>query len=108
MEWHVLIGNTILCGVVGLGIWSYAYRLGLKQGQATAIPFRVIDELLDHKIHCLGHNPELARVEVETSLHVESWETQSFTQHVLQEHRHQQDAVPLAVHARAAEARSVV
>ena len=96
MQWHVLIGITLLCGVVGVVIWSYAYRLGLKHGQATKVPFRVIDELLDHKIHCLGQDPAFARVEVETSLHVASWELQSLTQHVPQVRRNQKDAVKLA------------
>ena len=107
MQWHVLIGSMLLCGVVGIGIWSCAYRLGLKHGQATKVPFRVIDELLDHKIHCLGQDPASARVELETSLHIESWESQSFTQHVLQVHRNQKDAVTLAVHAHVAEVSSL-
>lgn len=107
MQWHVLIGIMLLCGVVGIGIWSYAYRLGLKHGQATKVPFRVIDELLDHKIHCLGHDPAFARVELETSLHVASWELQSLTQHALQTHRNQKDAVTLAAHASSAEVSSI-
>ena len=96
MQWYVLIGSMLLCGVIGIGIWSYAYRLGLKHGQATKVPFRVIDELLDHKIHCLGQDPAFARIELETSLHIESWEAQSFIQHVLQIHPNQKDAVTLA------------
>ncbi len=106
MQWHVLIGSLFLCGVVGLGIWSYAYRLGLKHGQATKVPFRVIDELLDHKIHCLGQNPAFARVELETTLHLESWEAHAFTQQALQGQRPQHDAVTLAAHAPAAEGSS--
>ena len=107
MQWYLLIGSMLLCGVVGIGIWSCAYRLGLKHGQATKVPFRVIDELLDHKIHCLGQDPASARVELETSLHIESWESQSFTQHVLQAHRNQKDAVTLAAHAHVAEVSSL-
>jgi len=82
MQWHVLIGITLLCGIAGVGIWSYAYRLGLKHGQATSVPFRVIDELLDHKIHCLSQDPALARIELETCLNMEAWEAQSLVQHV--------------------------
>ena len=103
MQWHVLIGSMLLCGVVGIGIWSCAYRLGLKHGQTTKVPFRVIDELLDHKIHCLGQDPAFARVELETSLHIESWESHSLTQHVLQTPRNQKDAVTLAAHVDSAE-----
>jgi hypothetical protein len=108
MQWHVLIGSMLLCGIVGIGIWSYAYRLGLKHGQATTVPFRVIDELLDHKIHCLGQNPALARVELETTLNIESWEAQSFTQRVLQGHRTQKDAMTRAAHAPSAEVSSIL
>jgi hypothetical protein len=102
MQWHLLIGIMFLCGVLGIGIWSYAYRLGLKHGQATKVPFRVIDELLDHKIHCLGQDPAFARIELETSLHVASWELQSLTQ----VRRNQKDAVTLAAHAHATEVSS--
>jgi hypothetical protein len=103
MQWHVLIGIVFLCGVVGIGIWSYAYRLGLKHGQATKVPFRVIDELLDHKIHCLGQDPAFARIEVEISLHVALWELQS----LIQIRRNQKDAVKLAAHAPSAEVNSI-
>lgn len=107
MQWHILISGVFLCGVVGLGIWSYAYRLGLQHGQATKVPFRVIDELLDHKIHCLGQNPALARVELETTLNLESWEAHSFTQRVLQGHHTQKDAMTLAAHASSADVSSI-
>jgi hypothetical protein len=106
MQWGLFIGIILLCGVVGIGIWSYAYRLGLKHGQATGVPFRVIDELLDHKIHCLGQDPAFARIELETSLHLASWELQSLTQHVLQTRRNQKEAVTLAAHAHATEVNS--
>jgi len=99
MQWHLLIGSILLCGVVGIGIWSYAYRLGVKHGQATSIPFRVIDELLDHKIHCLGQDPAFARVELETILNIASWESQSLTQHILQVRRKQKETAMLAAHA---------
>ena len=106
MQWHLLIGITLLCGVMGVAIWSYAYRVGLRHGQATSVPFRVIDELLDHKIHCLGHDPALARIELETSLNIEAWELQSLTQHILQVTRNQKEAVTLAAHADSAEVSS--
>jgi hypothetical protein len=99
MQWYLLIGSMLLCGIVGIGIWSYAYRLGVKHGQATSVPFCVIDELLDHKIHCLGQDPAFARVELETSLHIASWESQSLTQHVLQVRRNQKETAMLATHA---------
>lgn len=96
MQWYLLIGIILLCGIVGVGIWSYAYRLGLQHGQATRVPFRVIDELLDHKIHCLGQDPAGARIEMETSLHLESWESQSLTQRVLHARRSQKEDGTLA------------
>lgn len=107
MQWYLLIGITLLCGVMGVAIWSYAYRLGVKHGQATRVPFRVIDELLDHKIHCLRQDPAFARVELETSLNIETWESQSLTQHVLQVRRNQKEAVTLAAHGHSTEVSSI-
>jgi len=103
MQWHLFIGIILLCGVAGVGIWSYAYRLGLKHGQATRVPFRVIDELLDHKIHCLGQDPSLARVELETYLHVETWESQSLVQHIYQSPSNQQKNPVFPASSRSAE-----
>jgi hypothetical protein len=100
MQWHLLIGITLLCGIGGIGLWSYAYRLGLKQGQATSVPFRVIDELLDHKIHCLGQDPALARVELETCLNLETWESQSLVQHVRHTPASQKEKSALPVSSR--------
>jgi hypothetical protein len=99
MQWHLLIGIIFLCATAGVGIWSYAYRLGLKHGQATRVPFRVIDELLDHKIHCLSQDPALARVELETCLNVEAWEAQSLVQHVchVPSNRKENPALPVPV-----------
>jgi hypothetical protein len=107
MQWYLLIGSILLCGVVGIGIWNYAYRLGVKHGQATSIPFRVIDELLDHKIHCLGQDPALARIELETTLNIALWELQSLAQHVLQVCRNQKDEVTLATRGHSAEVSSI-
>ena len=71
-------GYTLAIGIAlalfaGMGIWSYAYRLGLKRGRAIAVPFRLVDELLDHRISCLGQEPALARVEIGTLLGLEEW-----------------------------------
>jgi hypothetical protein len=96
MQWHLLIGIILLCGIAGVGIWSYAYRLGLKHGQATSVPFRVIDELLDHKIHCLSQDPALARIELETCLNVEAWEAQSLVRHA-PSNRKENPALPVPV-----------
>ncbi len=74
--------------LVGIGIWGYAYRLGLRHGRATSVPFRLIDELLDHKIYCRAQDPSAARLELETSLAIEAWESQSLVQHVLHIPRH--------------------
>lgn len=73
--------------LIATGIWTYAYRLGLRHGRSTSVPFRLIDELLDHKIHCRGQDPSMARVELETSLGIEAWESQSLLQHVLHSSR---------------------
>lgn len=76
--------------VVTVGVWTYAYRLGLRHGRSTSVPFRLIDDLLDHKIHCCGQDPSTARVELETSLGIEAWESQSLLQQTLQSSRHPQ------------------
>jgi hypothetical protein len=107
MQWHLLIGIILLCGIAGVGIWSYAYRLGLKHGQATSVPFRVIDELLDHKIHCLGQDPALARVELETCLNVETWEAQSLVRHVRRDPSNREENPALPVPVRSARVSSI-
>ncbi len=81
----VILSISVLLGV---GIWGYAYRLGLRHGRATSVPFRLIDELLDHKIYCCGQDPSTARFELEKSLGLEAWESQSLIQHVLHPSRH--------------------
>jgi hypothetical protein len=93
MQWHMLFIVLALCSLVGMGIWGYAYRLGLRHGRSTNVPFRLIDELLDHKIHCLGEEPAVARVELETSLGIEAWESQSMVQHALRT-REQDETAP--------------
>jgi hypothetical protein len=107
MQWPLLMGIILLCGIVSVGIWSYAYRLGLKHGQATRVPFRVIDELLDHKIHCLGQDPALARVELETCLNVETWEAQALVHHVHHAPAKQKEKSALSVPARSARVSSI-
>ncbi|MGE0826022.1 MAG: hypothetical protein AB7G75_24270 [Candidatus Binatia bacterium] len=77
---YTLLGFLVASVLVGIGVWRYAYQLGLKHGQATSVPFRLIDELLDHKIHCCGEDPAIARVEVEAALGIEEWEPQSLLQ----------------------------
>ena len=83
----VTISMSVL---IGIGIWGYAYRLGVRHGRATSVPFRLIDELLDHKIHCCGQEPSTARLELETVLGLEAWESQPLLQQVLQTSRHTQ------------------
>jgi hypothetical protein len=80
----VILGISALLGV---GIWGYAYRLGLRHGRATSVPFRLIDELLDHKIYCRGQDPSTARFELERALGLEAWESHSLVQHVLRPSR---------------------
>lgn len=84
----VLIATALL---IAAGVWGYGYRLGLRHGRSTSVPFRLIDELLDHKIRCCGQDPSMARVELETILGIEAWESQSLLQHVLHSPRHTQE-----------------
>lgn len=88
MDMYTLIISISVGLLIAAGVWAYAYRLGLRHGRSTSVPFRLIDELLDHKIHCCGQDPATARVELETSLDIEAWESQSLLQHVLRSPRH--------------------
>jgi hypothetical protein len=67
MPWEFFI-YAALWGLTDIGVWQYAYRLGFKHGRSTQVPFPLIDELLDHRIGCLGQNASEAQAEVETSL----------------------------------------
>lgn len=101
MYTYTLIILTIIGFFIAAGVWSYAYRLGVRHGRSTNVPFRLIDELLDHKIHCCRQDPATARIELETALGIEDWESQSLLQHVLhpsrQIHRKGVDTDPPAV-----------
>jgi hypothetical protein len=83
MEWQTLIVVAVLCGLLGMGIWAYAYRLGFKHGRSTIVPYRLINELLDHKIYCIGQDPAEARLEVGTDLGIEEWESRPMVQQIL-------------------------
>jgi hypothetical protein len=71
VQWYSLIVCVALCGLIGIALWSYAYHLGFKHGRSAQVPFPLIDELLDHRIACLGQDPAVARVDVEESLGIE-------------------------------------
>ena len=71
IQWYTLIVCAALCGLTGVGVWKYAYRLGVKHGRSRLVPYPLIDELIEHRIACLGQDPTKAQVEVETSLGLE-------------------------------------
>ena len=71
MQWYTVIVSAALCGLTVAGVWRYAYRLGIKHGRAMLVPFPLIDELIEHRVACLGQDPTTAQVEVETSLGLE-------------------------------------
>jgi len=71
IQWHILMSSIVLCGVIGAGAWKYAYRLGVKHGRSMLVPFPLIDELIEHRINCLGQDPSTAQIEVENSLGLE-------------------------------------
>jgi hypothetical protein len=66
--------GRLCCLLTGMGIWTYAYRLGLKRGRSLALPFQLVDELLDHRIGCCGQEPATARIAVGTLLGITEWE----------------------------------
>jgi hypothetical protein len=70
-QWYTLIVCAVLCGLTGVSVWRYAYRLGVKHGRSMLVPFPLIDELIEHRIACLGQDPTKAQVAVETSLGLE-------------------------------------
>ena len=76
MPWYTLAICVVLSLLSGMGVWSCAYRSGLKRGRAVAVPFSLIDELLDHRISCLGQDPALARLEIGTLLGIEEGRSQ--------------------------------
>jgi hypothetical protein len=76
MPWYTLALVVASSLLIGMGIWSCAYRFGLKRGRSAAVPFRLVDELLDHRITCLGQDPALARLEIGTLLGIEEWRAQ--------------------------------
>jgi hypothetical protein len=74
MQWYTLVFFGVVCGLIGAAICAYVYRLGVKHGRSTAVPFPLYDELLDHRIDCLGQDPVRARVEVENTLGEAGWQ----------------------------------
>jgi hypothetical protein len=71
MDWYTLTVCAGLCALTGIVVWHYAYNLGLKHGRFGLVPLPLIDELIEHRIACLGQDPTRAQVEVETSLGLE-------------------------------------
>ncbi|HKA55761.1 MAG TPA: hypothetical protein VKJ47_19085 [Candidatus Binatia bacterium] len=67
IQWPTVLSGVILCGLIGAGLWKHAYRLGVKHGRAMLLPFPLIDELIEHRINCLGQDPTKAQIEVENS-----------------------------------------
>jgi hypothetical protein len=71
IQWYTLVSGVVLCGLIGAGVWKHAYRLGVKHGRSMLVPYPLIDELIEHRISCLGQDPTTAQVEVEMSLGLE-------------------------------------
>ena len=76
MPWDALAIGVALSLLSGMGIWSCAYRCGLRRGRSVAVPFRLVDELLDHRISCRGQDPALARIEIGNLLGIDEWQSQ--------------------------------
>jgi hypothetical protein len=87
MQWYILAVGAALTLLTTMGIWTYAYRLGLKRGRSLAVPFRLVDELLDHRIGCCGQEPATARIAVGTLLGIAEWEVQEQKEEPRQEPR---------------------
>jgi hypothetical protein len=87
MQWYTLAVCAALSLLIGMGIGTYAYRLGLKRGRSLSVSFRLVDELLDHRIGCCGQDPAMARIAVGTLLGIAEWEAQGQTTENEQEPR---------------------
>ena len=74
MHGYRLVFFGLVCGLIGAAICAYVYRLGVKHGRSAVVPFPLYDEVLDHRIDCLGQDPVKARVEVESTLSSAGWE----------------------------------
>lgn len=71
--WWSLISVGMICScAAGFLVWRFAYQLGFQRGQTSSVPFSLVDELLNHRIACLGQDPSEARVEVESVLGAEA------------------------------------
>ncbi len=89
MQWYTLAVCAALFLLTGMGMWTYAYRLGLKRGRSLSGSFRLVNELLDHRIGCCGQDPATARLAVGTLLGIAEWEAQGPTTESKQEPREQ-------------------
>jgi hypothetical protein len=87
MQWYALVAGVALSLLIGMGIGTYAYRLGLKRGRSLSESFRLVDELLDHRIGCCGQDPATARIAVGTLLGITEWEAQGQSSESKQESR---------------------
>jgi hypothetical protein len=74
MQGYTLVLFGVVCGLIGAAICAYVYRLGVRHGRSTVVPFPLYDELLDHRIDCLGQDPGRARIDVESTLGSAGWE----------------------------------
>lgn len=56
--------TLLLClTIIGAVVWMIAYRVGFKEGRLT-IPIRLIHALAEHKLGCLGENPDKVALEL--------------------------------------------
>ena len=57
--------TLLLCltTVIGAAAWMVAYRVGFQEGRLT-IPLRLIHALAEHKLGCLGENPDKVALEL--------------------------------------------
>ncbi|MBI3246681.1 MAG: hypothetical protein HYZ50_09260 [Deltaproteobacteria bacterium] len=70
---YTLIFSGLVGALVGAAICAGVYRLGVRHGRAHTAPFPLYEELLDHRIDCLGQDPLQARIEVENTLAETDW-----------------------------------
>ena len=63
----------LVCALLGAAISAGVYRLRGRHGRLHVAPFPLYDELLDHRIDCLGQDPLQARIEVESTLAEADW-----------------------------------
>jgi hypothetical protein len=62
--WIIIAVTVVACPEVARRAW----RIGRRTGGRKTMPWRPIFQLVDHRVHCLGHQPERVRADLGSRL----------------------------------------